>query len=114
MSEDAAMAEKRRELDMTATFVVALVGTLLVIAIVVALQALYYRTEEKLYDEAYAKPVLQVRKVKDEQLQLLASYSLPDRDKGRIRIPIDRAMEIVAREAAAAKMTAAEKVGGKR
>ena len=107
------MAEKRRELDMTATFVVAIVGALLVIAVIVALQALYYRTEEKLYEETYAKPVLQVRKVQDGQLQLLTSYSLPDRDKGRIRIPIDRALEIVAREAAAAKTTAAEKVGGK-
>jgi hypothetical protein len=107
------MTEKRRELDMTATFVVAIVGALLVIAIIVALQALYYRTEEQLFEETYAKPVLQVRKVQDEQLQLLTSYSLPDREKGRIRIPIDRAMEIVAREAAAAGTGAAERVGGK-
>ena len=108
------MEEKQRELDVTATFVVAIVGTLLLIAIIVALQALYYRTEETIYEETYAKPVLQVRKVQDEQLQLLTSYSLPDSDKGRIRIPIDRAMEIVAREAAAAATTtAAEEVGAK-
>ena len=84
------------DLDIGATVVVALVGALLTIALVIAVQAFYYRTEDREFQEAYAQPDLQVVQVKTDQLQLLTRYSLPEGGKGTIRIPIDRAMELIA------------------
>jgi hypothetical protein len=101
------------ELDTLATVVVALVGAILVVVAVIALQAYYYHAEDRSFEEAYAQPNLEVVKVKAEQEELLTSYSLPDTAKGTIRIPIDRAMELVAREAAAAQAQDRGKVAEK-
>jgi hypothetical protein len=99
------------DLDTLATVVVALVGAILVVAIVIALQAFYYSAEDRLFQDAYAQPNLEVAKVKAEQEALLTGYSLPEGAKGTIRIPIDRAMELIARESAAGRDR--EKVGEK-
>ncbi len=89
------------DLDVTATVAIALIGALVLILTVIAVQAFYYRTEDRLYQEAYAQPNLDVAKVKAEQQALLVGYSLPEPGKGTIHIPIQRAMELVAREATA-------------
>lgn len=75
--------------------VVGIVGTLILILIVVGLQALFYHVEDDLYSQIYAEPQLDVKMVKAQQLELLASYGWVDREKGVVRIPIDRAMEMV-------------------
>lgn len=92
---------RESDMDVTATVAISLIGALLLILSVIAVQAFYYRSEDRLYQEAYAQPNLDVAKVKAAQQALLMGYSLPEQGKGTIRIPIDRAMELIAREAAA-------------
>lgn len=77
------------------TAVVAIVGTLILVLTIVALQALYYHVEDDIYAELYAEPNLDLKMVRAQQLELLNSYGWVDREKGLVRIPIDRAMELV-------------------
>ncbi len=100
---DLRQAEERTDVDVLAVFVVGIVGTVLVLLAVVLLQAYYFKSQDAQSQEAYAEPLLDVKKVKNEQLGLLSDYSIPEPGKGTIRIPIDRAIEIVAREGAHAE-----------
>ncbi len=98
------VTHRPKDLDIGALAVVAAVGVLLVVLSVVLLQAYYYKTEDRAFTEAYAAPLLDVKKVKSEQLQLLsgAGQVPPEPGKGTMRIPIDRAIEMVARDGARA------------
>lgn len=88
--------------DTTMTVVVGIAGVLVVLLTIILLQALYYRTESDLYTEVYSQPLLDVIQVRAQQQELLNGYLWVDRDKGIVRLPIDRAMELVVREAGAA------------
>jgi hypothetical protein len=77
------------------TAVVGIVGALALVLIIVGLQALFYHVEDDIYSEIYAEPNLDVRMVRAQQLEVLNSYGWVDREKGVVRIPIDRAMEMV-------------------
>lgn len=83
----------------SATVLVGIVGTILVFAIIVALQALYYHVEET---EAYRKGSGQFSntqtQLRAQQEADLQSYGWIDRDKGIVRVPIDVAMDLVVRE----------------
>ena len=74
-------------------------GSLVVVAIVIVLTALVFRTEQKLveqrvfavkYDEGQAELA--------RQQAALHSYRWVDRKKGIVAIPIDRAIELTVRE----------------
>jgi hypothetical protein len=95
---------EKGDLDIGALAAVAAVGVLVVVLSVVLLQAFYYKTEDRAFAEAYAEPLLDVKKVTSEQLQLLsgAGQVAPEPGKGTMRIPIDRAIELVARDGARA------------
>lgn len=80
------------------TLVVGIVGALVLVTIIVGLQAVYYDVEGDIVTEIYAEPNLDVKMVKAQQLELLNSYGWVDREQGVVRIPIDRAMELVIAE----------------
>jgi hypothetical protein len=94
--------KKDEELDFGATFFVGVVGALAIVIAVILLSGLYYRTEDRLSVEADAQPVFEVKKVVSEQQELLNGWSDVQQPDGKrtIRVPIDRAIEIVAREGA--------------
>ncbi|MCU0232152.1 MAG: hypothetical protein MUC67_12400 [Acidobacteria bacterium] len=77
------------------TAVVAIVGTLILVLIIVGLQALFYHVENDAYAQVYSEPNLDLKMVRAQQLELLNSYGWIDREKGVVRVPIDRAMEMV-------------------
>lgn len=94
--------ERDKELDFGATFFAGIAGTVLIIVVILLVQAFYHRTEDQLFEEAYAQPVLEVKKVQADQLGLIGGYLVQGTGaKSTIRIPIDRAIELVAREGAA-------------
>lgn len=80
------------------TLVVGIVGALVLVMIIVGLQALYYDVENEIVSEIYAEPNLDVKLVRAQQLELLNSYGWVDREQGVVRIPIDRAMELLIAE----------------
>jgi hypothetical protein len=95
------MSHGKKDLDVAAVAVVALVGVLVVVALVIALEALFYRSQDVAFQAAAAQPVLEVKKAKTEQIGLLENYLVPESGKGTLHIPIDRAITLVAQDGAA-------------
>ena len=87
---------------------IAIFGAGTLVLLVVAVLALQYYYDRVLEEQVFVKvqePVSQtlvdVRTREDEALH---SYRYLDRDKGTIRIPIERAMELLAAESAQGKL----------
>lgn len=96
------MGIKNGDPNASMTLLVGIVGTIIVFAIIVGLQALYNRVEEtENYNKIYSQAPEELSRVRAEQQELLNSYRWIDRDKDVVGIPIDRAMELTERELAA-------------
>jgi hypothetical protein len=82
--------------------VVGIVGAILLFVIVVVLQAMFYHMDdaERFRKIASAK-YDDLERLDAEQLEVLNSYRWVNQNEGVVRIPIERAMEIVAAESAA-------------
>ncbi len=61
----------------------------------------YERIDQQVYSGAPSKELMAIREREEENLH---RYSFIDKEKGIVRIPIDRAMEILAAEFAAGKI----------
>lgn len=85
---------------------VGLAGALLVFVLIVVLEAWFYNLEDvQVYRKVIAaSPEPLARAMADQQIQI-TSYRVIDPARNVIAIPIERAMEIVAREEAAAAAT---------
>ena len=86
-------------------------GTLVLLVVtVVALQYYYDRVlEEQVFvkvREPVAQTLVDLRAREDEELH---SYRYLDREKGTVRLPIERAMELLANEAAQGKLKYAQR-----
>jgi len=62
----------------------------------------YQRIDQQVYSGAPSRELLAIREREQENLH---RYSFIDKEKGIVRIPIDRAMEILAAEFAAGKVS---------
>jgi len=94
------VAPEERDPKSGSTLIVGAVGVILLAVVIILLQVLFYRTSEA---ERWRKVVSQqpeeLRRVQAEQLDQLNSYRWIDEQNGVVTIPIDRAMELVVREA---------------
>ncbi len=85
------------------TLVAAIVGAILLVVIVLLLEAYYFKAER---DENQRKVVAvvpeELAQARASQLGLLNSYRWIDEKQGVVGIPIERAMELVVAEQAAA------------
>lgn len=91
--------DARGEPNAAMILVVGLVGFILVFAIVVGLQAVYYQAED---DQNATKVISQapeeLSRLRSQQQEQLNTYRWIDQKTGVVGIPIDRAMEIIVRE----------------
>jgi hypothetical protein len=79
--------------------VVGLVGAILLFVAIVALQALFSSMQQaELQRKVYSQPNEALRQLRSEQLGTLGSYGFIDQAHGVVRIPIERAMELVVAE----------------
>jgi len=82
--------------------VVGIVGAILLFVIVVVLQAMFYHMEDAEHFRKVASSKYEaLERLDAEQLEVLNSYRWVNQNDGIVRIPIDRAMEIVAAESSA-------------
>lgn len=89
-------------LNTPAIAVIGVVGTIVTFVTVLCLQVLYYRAEDsKVASRAAAAGTPEMRVMLAEQRASLEGYEWADREAGTVRIPIEDAMELVARDAAA-------------
>ena len=93
------------------TFAILIIGSVLVLVIVIALQVLYYRAQNA---EDRRKIVAQAPEglllLRSQQQEQLAGYRWVSEQDGVAAIPIERAMEIAARELNAARAAATREV----
>jgi hypothetical protein len=78
-------------------------------AVIVGVRAYFDYTKQQ-YEEQLSKAVAEdLRNLRYNEDQALNSYKILDKDKGVVRIPIRRAMELVAKESAEGKSKYAQK-----
>lgn len=81
--------------------VVGLVGAILLFVIIVALQAVFNSMQRaELERKVVTRPSDDLQQLRARQLEQLGSYGWVDQAAGTVRIPIERAMDLVASEAA--------------
>lgn len=83
--------------------VAGLVGAVLLFVIVVLLQAMFYRMEgSEIARKTQSEPYEALARLDAEQREQLGSYRIVDPQAGTVRIPVERAMELVVAESAGA------------
>jgi hypothetical protein len=85
--------------NVTASAVVGIISAILLFVIIVVLQGYFYGAEHaELEKKVYSQPYQALQQLDAGQLELLSSYSWVSEADGVVRIPIERAMELVAAE----------------
>jgi len=90
--------------DARAGLIAAVSGAILVLLVtmIVGVYWLYVVTYEKIDQQVYSgAPSKELLAIRDREEENLHRYSFIDKEKGVVRIPIDKAMEILAAEYAA-------------
>jgi hypothetical protein len=86
------------------SFLVGIGGAILLFVIIVLLQAVFFEMKEaELGRKVYTQPYEELRALDADQLEILNSYGWVDERNGVARIPISRAMDLMATEAATAE-----------
>lgn len=86
--------------NVAASAVVGIISAILLFVIIVVLQAFFYRAERsELEKKVYSQPYQMLQQLDADQLELLNSYSWVSEAEGVVRIPIERAMDVIAAEA---------------
>ena len=88
------------ELRASPIVIVGIVGSVLVFVIIVLLTALFLWIEEaEIAEKTAGQAPSELRRSENEQLMILNDYGWVDQEKGLVRIPIDRAIELMLAEA---------------
>ena len=84
------------ELRASPIVIVGVVGAVLIFVIIVALTALFLWVEEsEIAEKTAGQAPSNLRLSENEQLVILTEYRWIDKEKGIVRVPIDRAIELV-------------------
>ena len=85
--------------NVPASAIVGIISAILLFAIIVALQALFYSFEEQeLQRKVYSQPYEALQQLDADQVEQLNSYGWISEPDGVAHIPIDRAMELTVQE----------------
>lgn len=87
--------------NVQASAVVGIISAILLFVVIVGLQALFHSMQhDELEAKVYRQSSEELRAVRAGQLEQLASYGYVDQAAGTVHIPIERAMDLIAAEAA--------------
>lgn len=91
---------EKADVSVPKALIVGLLLTLLIVAFAVVLNEYFIVvTEETVYEQQLRPESASLRDVRAKETELLTSYGIVDTTAGVYRIPIDRAMELMANEA---------------
>lgn len=80
--------------------IVGIVGAILLFAVIVGLSALFLSVQQSEEEKkAQSQGPGELRRLRAEQIQSLSEYRWVDAENGIVAVPIDRAMDLVVREA---------------
>ena len=95
-----AVERPQDELRASPIVIVGIVGCVLVFVIIVALSALFIHVEnEEIAKKTAGQAPSDLRLAENEQQVILTEYRWIDKEKGIVRIPIDRAIDLMLQEA---------------
>jgi len=81
------------------TLVVAIIGALAILVLILALQAMFYSSQEaERGNKVNASDPADLSRLRAQQLEQLNGYRWIDPSKGLVAIPIDQAMELTVRD----------------
>lgn len=91
---------KEKDVNLKGVFLVA-GGVVVSLVIIVILLNEFFMTskEELIYQEVLAPESVALRELRAHEEEILGSYGVIDKDKGIYRLPIERAMKLMADEA---------------
>jgi hypothetical protein len=85
--------------NVAASAVVGIISAVLLFVIIVVLQAFFHQAERsEIERKVISQPNQALQQLEASQLELLTSYSRAADGEGVVRIPIERAMELIAAE----------------
>ena len=88
----------------SATMVFTIAGALLVFALIVGLQAMFHVVEQAERERKWEGDFpTETEVLETKQLEQLSEYRWVDQKRGRVAVPIERAMELTVRDAAAGR-----------
>ena len=94
--------ERYNDLNTAKIAVVGFLGALITLAIVLALQVLYYSAANEQFERKVIRATTtQSDTLLAEQAVKLTRYDWIDREKKKVAVPVDRAMELVVKELSA-------------
>lgn len=89
----------KTDIDMTLVYLVGFFGCLFIYVTVILAQTYYYHVDQQAYNErVLTKKYFELEHYKTESNAVLHSYGWVDREKGTIRIPIEEAIKVTAKE----------------
>jgi hypothetical protein len=106
-SEQAGAGYETRDVNLRKVAFLAALMILALVASVVFVWDYFVGEREQLYEQVVlSKPSAELRELRAREAEELETYKLLDSAKGQYRIPIDRAMELLAAEAYHQKLQA--------
>ncbi len=95
-------SDATRDPNAPVTITAGILGALLVALIIILLQAAYFRALDREHQiKVVAETPQELQDLRTAQMEKLEGYKWVDRKNGVVSIPIDRAMELVVRDAKA-------------
>jgi hypothetical protein len=89
---------EEENISMGPLFMTVGVGTFFVIAVIFALTGLNETLQQDMVDQWASVKTPDTAAYEAEQAENLARYAVIDQDKGKVQIPVERAMELVIQE----------------
>lgn len=91
---------EKRDVNIKTLVLLGLAAIVVLIVAIVVIADYFTATKERMVFEMVDSPKsAELRELRARESEVLGSYDLVDEEAGRYRIPIDRAMELVADEA---------------
>lgn len=90
---------EKRDVHVPKTLVVTVIIVLAIIASVVFVGEIFVHTKEQMVSEYVLQPEsVQLRELRANETEKLTTYAILDAEKGIYRIPIERAMRLIAEQ----------------
>lgn len=87
-------------------------GVIISLAVILALQTLYYQAKDQAVREANPVAPVELSRMRAEQAEAISSYRWEDEQSGVVAIPIERAMELTVMEQADGASSGTDESGG--
>lgn len=106
---DAKAGYEKRDVYIKGSIIATIVIVIFIVASIAFVDEIFVHKKEQIIQETVLKPEsINLRDLRAAESEILGSYKLLDASKGVYRIPIDRAMKLVADEAYSASTPASK------